>query len=325
MGYLRVQSGTVKYGRGPLKVSGQRADNEAVCGYAIFYSRVVSYLILPHEWLVAARLGAYESLVREYAGGLDDILELTQTDVEEITDQIKEKVKKRKFAERSSTPSSSRGVERRCPRSCSRYPALPLRICHLICNLSSLVVANVCTSLLLSAHRAARKEVAPPRRRPPPRPRPPPTCSAGRAQVTLPPRARRRSLARAFAITIAIAIVTPLRRRSLACARASARALAAPSFRHCSQRPPPTRAPTTVPIARADDRSDCARRRRADARADARALATAPARVPTPVPTPSHADAPPCRRSMPTPIARADAVPTPVLTPARWRLRRRPC
>ena len=53
-----------------------------------------------HEWLVAARLGAYESLVREYAGDLDDIPELTQTDVEEITDQIKEKkVKKRKFAE----------------------------------------------------------------------------------------------------------------------------------------------------------------------------------------------------------------------------------
>ena len=37
---------------------------------------------------------------REYAGDLNDIPELTQTDVEEITDQIKEKkVKKRKFAE----------------------------------------------------------------------------------------------------------------------------------------------------------------------------------------------------------------------------------
>ena len=114
----------------------------------------------------------------------------------------------------------------------------------------------------------------------------------GSTQVTLPPRARRRSLARAFVIAIVIAIVTPLRRRSLACPRASARALAAPSFRHCSQRPPPTRAPTTLPIARADDRSDRARRRRADARADARALATAPAPVPTPVPTPSHVDAP---------------------------------
>ena len=44
-------------------------------------------------------LGAYESLVREYAGDLDDIPELTKTDVEEITDHIKEKVKKRKFSE----------------------------------------------------------------------------------------------------------------------------------------------------------------------------------------------------------------------------------
>ena len=51
-----------------------------------------------HEWLAAARLGAYETLVREYAADLDDIAELTSGDVDEITDQIKEKVKKRKFA-----------------------------------------------------------------------------------------------------------------------------------------------------------------------------------------------------------------------------------
>ena len=76
---------------------------------------------------------------------------------------------------------------------------------------------------------------------------PPPTRAAALARSRV--RDRDRS----------IAIVTPLRRRSLACARASARALAAPSFRHCSQRPPPTRAPTTLPIARADDRSDRAR------------------------------------------------------------------
>jgi hypothetical protein len=52
-----------------------------------------------HEWLAAARLGGYESLVREYAGELDDIAELTPGDVAEITEQIEEKVKKRKFAE----------------------------------------------------------------------------------------------------------------------------------------------------------------------------------------------------------------------------------
>ena len=52
-----------------------------------------------HEWLAAARLDAYETLVREYAADLDDIAELTPGDVDEITDQIKEKVKKRKFAE----------------------------------------------------------------------------------------------------------------------------------------------------------------------------------------------------------------------------------
>ena len=35
-GYLRVQSGTVKYGRGPLKVvSGLRADYETVYGYCL--------------------------------------------------------------------------------------------------------------------------------------------------------------------------------------------------------------------------------------------------------------------------------------------------
>ena len=31
-GYLRAQSGTIKYGRGPLEVSGQRADYEMVYG-----------------------------------------------------------------------------------------------------------------------------------------------------------------------------------------------------------------------------------------------------------------------------------------------------
>ena len=36
-----------------------------------------------HEWLAAARLGGYESLVREYAGELDDIAELTPGDVDE--------------------------------------------------------------------------------------------------------------------------------------------------------------------------------------------------------------------------------------------------
>ena len=30
-----------------------------------------------HEWLAAARLDGYEALVREYAGDLDDIAELT--------------------------------------------------------------------------------------------------------------------------------------------------------------------------------------------------------------------------------------------------------
>ena len=79
-----------------------------------------------HEWLVAARLGAYESLVREYAGDLGDIPELTQTDVEEITDQIKEKVKKRKFAEafqhaaeqsRRGAPMSALLLKVSCPAS----------------------------------------------------------------------------------------------------------------------------------------------------------------------------------------------------------------
>ena len=32
--YLRAPSGTVKYGRGPLKVSGARAEHETVLGYA---------------------------------------------------------------------------------------------------------------------------------------------------------------------------------------------------------------------------------------------------------------------------------------------------
>ena len=58
--------------------------------------------------------------------------------------------------------------------------------------------------------------------------------------------------------------MTPLRRRSLVCARASARALAAPSFR-CDS----TVTLNSPPHARADDPSDCARRRRADAPADA--------------------------------------------------------
>ena len=62
-----------------------------------------------HEWLVAARSGAYESLVREYTGDLGDIPELTQTDVEEITDQIKEKVKKRKLVRRG-VPGRRRAV-----------------------------------------------------------------------------------------------------------------------------------------------------------------------------------------------------------------------
>ena len=47
----------------------------------------------------AVRLAAYESVVRDYAGDLGDLAELTASDVEEITGQIKEKVKKRKFAD----------------------------------------------------------------------------------------------------------------------------------------------------------------------------------------------------------------------------------
>ena len=79
-----------------------------------------------HEWLAAARLGAYETLVREYAGDLDDIAELTPGDVDEITDQIKEKVKKRKFAEafehavehsRRGAPMSALLLKASCPAS----------------------------------------------------------------------------------------------------------------------------------------------------------------------------------------------------------------
>ena len=79
-----------------------------------------------HEWLAAARLEGYETLVREYAGDLDDITELTPSDVDEITDQIKEKVKKSKFAEaferavehsRRGAPMSALLVKTACPAS----------------------------------------------------------------------------------------------------------------------------------------------------------------------------------------------------------------
>ena len=35
-----------------------------------------------HEWLAASRLDGYETPVREYAGDLDDIAELTPGDVD---------------------------------------------------------------------------------------------------------------------------------------------------------------------------------------------------------------------------------------------------
>ena len=73
------------------------------------------------EWLVAARLGDYEPVVRECAGDLEDVAKLTLADVDEITAQIQGKVKKRKFADAfaavvAHTPSEAR----RCPRSSSR-------------------------------------------------------------------------------------------------------------------------------------------------------------------------------------------------------------
>ena len=51
------------------------------------------------EWLVAARLGDYAPAVREYAGDLEDVAELTASDGEDIAKQIQGKVKKRKFAD----------------------------------------------------------------------------------------------------------------------------------------------------------------------------------------------------------------------------------
>ena len=69
---------------------------------------------------------SYETLVRDYAGDLDDIAELTPGDVDEITDHSKEKVKKRKFAEafehaiehsRRGAPMSALLLKAPCPAS----------------------------------------------------------------------------------------------------------------------------------------------------------------------------------------------------------------
>ena len=48
---------------------------------------------------MAARLGDYEPVVREYAGGLEDVAELALGDVGETIAQIQGKVKKRKIAD----------------------------------------------------------------------------------------------------------------------------------------------------------------------------------------------------------------------------------
>ena len=235
-----------------------------------------------HEWLAAARLGAYESLVREYAGDLDDIAELTperrrrdhrpdQGEGEEAQVRRGVRARRRALAARSADV---------------RAPAQGILPC-----LSGFVISSAI--VLRSSYKCLHFSA--------------PLCSQGRAEGG----------GAASASSAASASTT-----------AASDVLGGQS----SGNPPPTRA-AALARSRVRDRDrdrdrDATSAPLACVRARERARARRSVIPPRALNAlPPRARRRPFRSRAPTtvPIARADAVPTPVPTPARWRLRRPPC